>query len=41
MIALVNRLLPGPVPRFPFNACLRELRIRRFIGARYGVGGSR
>jgi uncharacterized protein (DUF2236 family) len=41
MIALVNRLLPGPVSRFPFNACLQDLRIRRFIGARCGIGGSR
>jgi uncharacterized protein (DUF2236 family) len=24
----VNRLLPAPVRRFPFNACLRDLRIR-------------
>ena len=31
MVALVNRLLPGPVSRFPFNACLQDLRIRRFI----------
>jgi hypothetical protein len=37
---LVNRVLPGPVSRFPFNACLQELRIRRFIGARCGIGGS-
>ncbi len=29
MIASVNRLLPAPVTRFPFNACLHELRLRR------------
>jgi hypothetical protein len=41
LVALVNRVLPGPVSRFPFNACLQELRIRRFIGAGCGIGGSR
>jgi hypothetical protein len=41
MIVLVNGLLPGPVSRFPFNACLQDLRIRRFIAAGYGIGGSR
>ncbi len=29
MIASVNRLLPAPVTRFPFNASLHELRLRR------------
>jgi len=28
MIATVNRLLPSPIRRFPFNACLRDLRAR-------------
>jgi uncharacterized protein (DUF2236 family) len=40
MIALVNRLLPGPVSRFPFNFYLQDLRIRRFIGAKCGIGGA-
>ena len=31
LVAVVNRLLPGPVSRFPFNACLHELRIRRLV----------
>jgi hypothetical protein len=34
-------LLPGPVSRFPFNACLQDLRIRRFVRARSGIGGNR
>jgi uncharacterized protein (DUF2236 family) len=33
MVAVVNRLLPGPVSRFPFNACLQDLRLRRLIGS--------
>jgi uncharacterized protein (DUF2236 family) len=33
LVAVVNRLLPGPVFRFPFNACLQGLRLRRFISA--------
>jgi hypothetical protein len=28
MVASVNRLLPAPVSRFPFNACLQDLRLR-------------
>jgi uncharacterized protein (DUF2236 family) len=32
LVAVVNRLLPGPVSRFPFNACLQDLRIRRLAG---------
>jgi uncharacterized protein (DUF2236 family) len=28
MIAAVNRLLPAPVTRFPFNASLHGLRLR-------------
>ena len=28
VIASVNRLLPAPVSRFPFNACLQDLRLR-------------
>jgi uncharacterized protein (DUF2236 family) len=31
MVAVVNRALPGPVSRFPFNACLQDLRLRRFL----------
>jgi uncharacterized protein (DUF2236 family) len=31
LVAAVNRLLPGPVSRFPFNACLQDLRIRRLV----------
>ena len=27
-VASVNRLLPPPVSRFPFNACLQDLRVR-------------
>jgi uncharacterized protein (DUF2236 family) len=30
LIAAVNRLLPAPVARFPFNASLQELRLRMF-----------
>lgn len=33
LVAAVNRLLPGPVSRFPFNACLQDLRIRRLVSA--------
>jgi uncharacterized protein (DUF2236 family) len=29
LVVIVNHLLPGPVSRFPFNACLQDLRIRR------------
>jgi uncharacterized protein (DUF2236 family) len=32
LVAAVNRLLPGTVSRFPFNACLQDLRIRRLAG---------
>lgn len=32
MVAVVNRALPGPVARFPFNACLQDLRLRRLLG---------
>jgi uncharacterized protein (DUF2236 family) len=32
LVAVVNRLLPGPVSRFPFNACLQDLRMRRLAG---------
>jgi uncharacterized protein (DUF2236 family) len=31
LVAIVNRLLPGPVSRFPFNACLHDLRVRRLV----------
>jgi uncharacterized protein (DUF2236 family) len=33
LVAVVNRLLPGPVSRFPFNACLQDLRIRRLVSS--------
>lgn len=33
LVAVVNRLLPGPVSRFPFNACLQDLRMRRLVSA--------
>ncbi len=38
MVAMVNRGLPGPVSRFPFNACLQDLRLRRFLGTRHRPG---
>jgi uncharacterized protein (DUF2236 family) len=31
-VAILSRLLPAPVSRFPFNACLAELRLRRLLG---------
>jgi uncharacterized protein (DUF2236 family) len=34
MIATVNRLLPSPIRRFPFNACLQDLRVRIRMGRR-------
>jgi uncharacterized protein (DUF2236 family) len=34
MIAAVNRLLPSPIRRFPFNACLQDLRVRIRMGRR-------
>lgn len=33
LVAAANRLLPGPVSRFPFNACLQDLRIRRLVSS--------
>ena len=30
-IVMADRLLPGPVRRFPFNACLYDLRARSMI----------
>jgi uncharacterized protein (DUF2236 family) len=33
-LATVSRLLPAPVSRFPFNACLADLRLRRNLPAR-------
>lgn len=36
LVAMINRLLPGPVSRFPFNACLQDLRIRRLAGSVVG-----
>ena len=33
-LATVSRLLPAPVSRFPFNACLADLRLRRKLPAR-------
>jgi uncharacterized protein (DUF2236 family) len=38
MIALGNRLLPPPVRRFPFNLCLRDMRVRTRL-ARAGLPG--
>ena len=32
-VAAVNRRLPAAVSRFPFNACLQDLRVRRQVGA--------
>jgi uncharacterized protein (DUF2236 family) len=32
-LAVAGRLLPGPVTRFPFNACLADLRLRRRLRA--------
>jgi uncharacterized protein (DUF2236 family) len=32
-VALVSRLAPAPVSRFPFNACLADLRLRRLLRA--------
>ncbi len=31
LVAVTNRVLPGPVTRFPFNACLVDLRVRRLL----------
>lgn len=31
LVASVDHLLPGPVSRFPFNACLRAYRLRMMI----------
>jgi uncharacterized protein (DUF2236 family) len=31
LVAVVNRLLPSPISRFPFNTCLQDLRIRRLV----------
>jgi uncharacterized protein (DUF2236 family) len=31
LVAVVNRLLPSPISRFPFNTCLQGLRIRRLV----------
>ena len=45
MIGSVNRLLPPPVSRFPFNACLQDLRVRIMWNSRcsavtlYGAAG--
>jgi len=33
-LATVSRLLPAPVSRFPFNACLADLRLRRMLPSR-------
>jgi len=30
-IATVSRVLPAPISRFPFNACLADLRLRRML----------
>jgi uncharacterized protein (DUF2236 family) len=37
-IASANRLLPAPVSRFPFNACLQELRLRILLNLDRGPG---
>jgi uncharacterized protein (DUF2236 family) len=37
-MASVNRLLPPPVSRFPFNACLQDLRIRIMWNRAFGGG---
>jgi uncharacterized protein (DUF2236 family) len=34
-VAAVSRLLPTPVSRFPFNACLLDLRLRRMLPTRH------
>jgi uncharacterized protein (DUF2236 family) len=31
LVSVTSRFLPGPVSRFPFNACLADLRIRRLM----------
>ncbi|HEY1320963.1 MAG TPA: hypothetical protein VGF32_11975 [Streptosporangiaceae bacterium] len=33
-LATVSRFLPAPVSRFPFNACLADLRLRRMLPSR-------
>lgn len=37
LVAAVNWVLPGPVARFPFNACLHDLRVRRLVAANLGA----
>jgi uncharacterized protein (DUF2236 family) len=37
-VASANRLLPPPVSRFPFNACLQDLRIRIMWNRAFGGG---
>lgn len=36
LVAVVNRVLPGSLARFPFNACLQDLRVRRLVAAARG-----
>jgi uncharacterized protein (DUF2236 family) len=31
-VAMINRMMPGPARRFPFNACLLSFRCRRWLG---------
>ena len=38
-VAILGRLLPAPVSRFPFNACLADLRLRRMLGLTPVGGG--
>jgi uncharacterized protein (DUF2236 family) len=33
-VAIVNRFLPTQISRFPFNACLADLRLRRMLPPR-------
>jgi uncharacterized protein (DUF2236 family) len=40
-VAAANRLLPGPVTRFPFNACLADLRLRRHARSALGAASRR
>jgi len=41
MVAFVNHLLPAPVTRFPFNACLHDLRLRIMRDRIIRAGGLR
>jgi uncharacterized protein (DUF2236 family) len=41
LVAAVNRRLPGPVSRFPFNVSLHELRLRMLRNRLIQVAGTR